>query len=97
MFDRDRWQEIGHALMANKTRTFLTAFGVFWGIFMMIIMMGAGNGLRNGVQADMGSLAVNSVFMWTQSTSIPYKGLPKGRSFYFRNDDMEAISGISHR
>lgn len=91
MFDRDRWQEIGHALMANKTRTFLTAFGVFWGIFMMIIMMGAGNGLRNGVQADMGSLAVNSVFMWTQSTSIPYKGLPKGRSFYFRNDDMEAI------
>lgn len=91
MWDRDQWQEIAQTLSANKTRTFLTAFGVFWGIFMMIIMMGSGNGLRNGVQRDMGSMAVNSVVMWTRATGMPYQGLPKGRRYNFRNADMEAI------
>lgn len=91
MFDRDKWQEIGHALLANKTRTFLTAFGVFWGIFMMIIMMGSGNGLENGVTQDMKSRAINSVVMWTQMTSLPYEGLPKGRFYNFRNSDMIAL------
>ncbi len=91
MFDRDRWQEIFHVLSANKLRTALTAFGVFWGIFMMIIMVGSGNGLKNGVTRDMGGVAMNSSFMWTQSTGIPYKGLPKGRYFNFKNEDIQAI------
>ncbi|MGE5383185.1 MAG: ABC transporter permease [Omnitrophica WOR_2 bacterium] len=91
MFDLDRWQEIMSALKKNKMRTFLTAFGVFWGIFMLIIMLGAGNGLRNGVTSDFGDFATNSVFMWTRTTTIPYKGLPRGRNFNFRNDDIEAL------
>ena len=91
MFDRDRWQEIYHTLRKNKLRTFMTAFGVFWGIFMLIIMLGSGRGLENGVTSGMGNFATNSVFMWTNQTSMPYQGFPKGRRFYFDNDDIEAL------
>ena len=73
MFDLDRWQEIYHVLASNKLRTFLTAFGVFWGIFMLVIMLGSGNGLENGVTQNFGDMATNSVFIWTQQTSVPYK------------------------
>ena len=91
MFDRDSWQEIFHTLKKNKLRTFLTAFGVFWGIFMLIIMLGSGNGLENGVRSGMGDFASNSFFVWTQRTSIPYKGFPRGRFFNFKNDDIQAL------
>jgi putative ABC transport system permease protein len=91
MFDLDRWQEIMSALKKNKMRTFLTAFGVFWGIFMLIVMLGAGNGLRNGVTSDFGDFATNSVFMWTRNTTVPYKGLPRGRHFNFKMDDVAAL------
>jgi len=91
MFDRDSWQEIFHTLKKNKLRTFLTAFGVFWGILMLIIMLGSGNGLENGVRSEMGDFASNSFFIWTQRTSIPYKGFPRGRFFNFKNDDIQAL------
>jgi putative ABC transport system permease protein len=91
MFDRDSWQEIFHTLKKNKLRTFLTAFGVFWGIFMLIIMLGSGNGLENGVTSGMGNFASNSFFVWTQRTSMPYKGFPRGRFFNFKNDDIQAL------
>jgi len=91
MFDADRWHEIFYALKKNKLRTFFTAFGVFWGIFMLVIMMGSGNGLRNAVFADFGNMATNSVFMWTQRTTIPYKGFQRGRYYNFRNSDTQAM------
>ncbi|MCB0807065.1 MAG: ABC transporter permease [Bacteroidales bacterium] len=91
MFDRDRWQEIFHTLKKNRLRTFMTAFGVFWGIFMLIIMLGSGAGLENGVTAGMGNFATNSVFIWTEATTMPYKGFPRGRRFWFRNDDIKAL------
>lgn len=91
MFDRDSWQEIFHTLKKNKLRTFMTAFGVFWGIFMLIIMLGSGTGLENGVTSGMGNFATNSFFVWSQRTSMPYKGFPRGRFFNFRNDDINAI------
>ncbi len=91
MFDKDRWQEIYHTLKSNKLRTFLTAFGIFWGIFMLVIMLGAGNGLENGVYHGMGDFATNSVFIWTQRTTKPYKGFKKGRYYNFKNDDIQAI------
>ena len=91
MFDRDRWQEIFHTLKQNKLRTFMTAFGVFWGIFMLIIMLGSGAGLENGVSSGMGDFATNSVFMWPQRTTMPYKGFPRGRGFDFKNDDIQAL------
>jgi putative ABC transport system permease protein len=91
MFDLDRWHEIMSALKKNKLRTFFTAFGVFWGIFMLVIMLGSGTGLRNGVTSDFGDFATNSVFMWTRPTSIPYKGLPRARNYNFKNDDIDAL------
>lgn len=91
MFDLDRWQEILSALSKNKVRTFLTAFGVFWGIFMLLVMMGAGDGLEKGAKKDFGSFATKALYMWTQSTSKPYKGLPPGRGFNFNNSDTEAM------
>ncbi len=91
MFNRDRWIEIIEALNANRFRTLLTAFGVFWGIFILVLLLALTNGLRNGVQADFGSFATNSIFMWSQGTSMPYKGLPKGRYFNFKLSDVEAL------
>lgn len=91
MFDLDRWHEIMSALKKNKLRTFFTAFGVFWGIFMLVIMLGSGTGLRNGVTSDFGDFATNSVFMWTRPTSVPYKGLPRARNYNFKNDDIDAL------
>ncbi len=91
MIDLDKWQEIIAVLRKNKLRTFLTAFGVFWGIFMLIIMLGSGNGLENGVTEGFGDFATNSAFIWTRSTTVPYKGFPRGRYWLFTNDDMIAL------
>nr|WP_321246361.1 ABC transporter permease [uncultured Psychroserpens sp.] len=91
MFSRDRWDEILEALNANKFRTFLTAFGVFWGITILVLLLALTNGLKNGATADFGDFATNSMFMWTQGTSKPYKGLPKGRYFNYKMDDVAAI------
>ena len=91
MFDSDRWQEIYHVLSKNVLRTLLTAFGVFWGMFMLVILMGSGNGLRTGVLSSFGSFATNSFFMWGGSTSMPYQGFQKGRYISFTNDDTETL------
>ena len=91
IMDLDKWKEIWAVLKKNRLRTFFTAFGVFWGIFMLVIMMGSGNGLRNAIFRDMGNMATNSFFMWTHRTTVPYKGFPRGRFFNFRNGDTEAM------
>lgn len=91
MFDLNRWQEIYSTLRSNKLRTFLTAFGVAWGIFMLVVMLGSGTGLQNGVTNGMGDFATNSAFMWTQVTSKPYKGFQRGRRWNFNNGDTEAL------
>lgn len=91
MFDLDKWSEILQALTKNPLRTMLTALGVFWGIFMLVIMLGSGKGLENGVQAGFSGMATNSVFIWTQRTSKAYMGLPPGRGFNMNNDDFTAL------
>jgi len=91
LFDKDKFTEIWHALGKNKLRTFFTAFGVFWGIFMLVIMLGSGKGLHNGVNQGMGDMATNALFVWTQPTTISYKGFPKGRRYNFNNDDTQAL------
>lgn len=91
MFDRDKWNEIIEALSAKPLRTLITAFGVFWGIFILVILLSASQGLQNGIKRQMGGLSTNTMFMWTQSTSKPYKGLPQGRFFNFKNGDVDAI------
>ncbi len=91
MFNKDRWTEIIEALNANPFRTLLTAFGVFWGIFILVALLALTNGLRNGVSKDFGNFATNSLMMWGQGTSKPYKGLPKGRRVSFKLEDVAVL------
>ncbi|MEQ8218042.1 MAG: ABC transporter permease [Arenibacter sp.] len=91
MFNKDRWKEILEVLTSNWFRTILTAFGVFWGILILIVLLAAGKGLENGIRSNFGDIATNTMFMWTQGTSIAYKGLPKGRRFTFKLEDVAAI------
>jgi len=90
ILDRDIWQEIFDSLSRHKLRSFLTAFGVFWGIFMLVNLLGVGRGLRNGTEAQMG--LKNAIYLWSgRSTSIPYKGLSKGRNIRMNDGDIEAL------
>ena len=91
MFDYDKWNEIYYSLKKNKLRTFLTGFSVAWGIFMLIILLGMGKGLQNGVQREFSSDAVNSVWVGGGTTSMPYNGLKEGRRVRFKNIDYELI------
>ncbi|MEO6883706.1 MAG: ABC transporter permease [Bacteroidia bacterium] len=91
MFDLDKWQEILATINKHKLRTLLTAFGVFWGIFMLVLLMGTGKGLQNGVYRDFANLATNSVFVWAEKTSIPYHGLQPGRFIQLTNEDTKAL------
>jgi putative ABC transport system permease protein len=94
IFERDNWQEIFATIRKNKLRTFLTMLGVFWGIFMLVIMLGSGNGLRNGILKDFNGTATNSFFAWTQQTTKAYKGMKPGRRFNFNMADVEALKQI---
>lgn len=91
MFDRDNWQEIFSTIRKNKLRTFLTALGVFWGIFMLVFILGMGNGLETGVYRNFGSGAKNIMYVWTYKTALPYKGLGPGRYILLNLDDMDDI------
>lgn len=91
MFDIDKWQEIFDSLRRHKLRTLLTAFGVFWGIFMLIALLAAGKGIEKGVLTDFGEFAKNSVFIWGERTQLPYKGFRPGRSIRMTLDDVAAI------
>jgi putative ABC transport system permease protein len=92
MFDLDHWQEIGAALGKNRLRTFLTAFGVFWGIFLLVVLLGSGNGLSNGVMQGFSGTATNSLFVWGMRTSKPYAGLDAGRSIDFTDEDTAELA-----
>ena len=91
IFERDNWQEIFATIRKNKLRTFLTMLGVFWGIFMLVIMLGAGNGLRNGVLKEFAGTATNSFYIWAQRTSKAYKGMQPNRSFNYTTVDTERL------
>ncbi|WP_445955267.1 ABC transporter permease [Yeosuana sp.] len=91
MFNKERWDEILEALNANKFRTFLTAFGVFWGIAILVLLLALTNGLQKGVESSFGNFAANSSFVYVRGTTMPYKGLPKRRRFDLDLDDVKAI------
>jgi putative ABC transport system permease protein len=91
LIDRDHWREIYEALRGNKMRTFLTAFGVFWGIFMLMVMLASGNGLWNGVRQGFADGATNSLFIWSQRTSKPWRGMPIGRQIQLDAADADAL------
>ena len=91
MFDLDSWQEIWVTITRNKRRSLLTAFGIFWGIFMLVVMLGAGNGLSEGVSSDIQGFSENSALFFTNNTSEPYKGFRKGRYWNMQEEDLDIL------
>lgn len=100
MFDLDKWQEILDTIKKNKLRTALTAFSVAWGIFILIILLAAGQGLRNGAQNEFGRDAANSIWVDGGETSMAYAGYKPGRKIQLTNTDFydikNKVPGVDH-
>ena len=79
LFDRDTWQEVYDSMSKNKLRTVITMVGVWWGILLLITLLGAARGMENSFNRAFGDFATNSVFVWGQSTSKPFKGFQEGK------------------
>lgn len=88
----DQFQEIYDTLKKNKLRTTLTGLSVSWGIFILIVLLGAGNGLKNGVMQNFSSRAVNRINLWSGTTSMPHNGLKSGRQLMFTENEVDAIN-----
>ncbi len=89
--DIDRWEEILITITRNKTRSLLTAFGVFWDIFMLVALMGGGQGMKDMMSANFKGFATNSAFFFSNNTSEAYKGFRKGRWWNINLSDIERI------
>ena len=95
-FDTDRLREILDTLSRNKSRTFLTGFGVFWGVFMLVGLIGGGDGLKELINKNLDGFATNSAVVWAQQTTIPYHGFRKGRQWVMNYDDVKRQIGRAH-
>jgi len=91
ILDRDNWAEIWVVLRANKLRTALTAFGVSWGIFMLVAMIGFGSAMQSGTKRNLSGMATNMMFCWGQSTTQAYEGMKPGRVIQFKTQDIELL------
>ncbi|MCI4641740.1 MAG: ABC transporter permease [Flavobacteriaceae bacterium] len=91
IFDSNTWQEIFGSIKKNKTRTIITVIGVLWGIFVYIAMAGAAKGLDNGFERAFETVAMNSMFTWAQSTSMPYDGYKTGRRLQLKIQDVTVM------
>ncbi len=92
IFSADHWQEVFQILRRNRLRTFLTACGVFWGVFMLVVMLGFGKGLENGATKGFSSWALNTIFIWSGETSKAFAGRQPGRRIQMTMEDIEAIA-----
>ena len=91
LIDIDRWEEVLLTITRNKTRSVLTAFGIFWGIFMLVALIGGGNGLQQMMSSNFAGFATNSCFIVSRETTEPYKGFRKGRKWDLENQDLEVL------
>ncbi len=89
--DLDTYKEILDTITRNKSRSLLTGFGVFWGVFMLIALIGGGQGMKEKLQKNFAGFATNTAIMWAQNTTKPYKGFNKGRSWNMELNDMERL------
>lgn len=100
MLSLDVWQEILDTTRKNKLRSFLTGFSVAWGIFMLVVLLGSGTGLKNGIEHEFRDDAINSLWIRSGQTSVPYRGLQPGRDIRFTNRDHDSIEttidGVEH-
>ena len=93
-FDIDRYKEIVDTLARNRSRTILTGFGIFWGIFMLLIMLGGGNGLKAILNQNFQGFAANTIVVGSNRTSKPYGGFKRDRSWSLDKTDIEAIKAL---
>jgi putative ABC transport system permease protein len=91
IFDKDTWQEIYGSIRKNKLRTGITIIGVMWGIFLLVVLLGAARGMENNFNKMFGDFATNSVFIWGQSTSKPFKGFQEGKRVRLKMSDVNNI------
>ena len=91
LFDKNTWQEIFGSIGKNRTRTIITVIGVLWGIFIYIALAGASKGLDNGFERNFETVAKNSLWAWSQRTSMPYAGYKIGRSLRLRVGDAQVL------
>ena len=91
MFDLDRYREILDTLTRNKSRSFLTGFGVFWGVFMLVALIGGGQGLKEMLNNNFEGFATNSAMVWAQPTKKAFKGFRKGRKWELEYKDVERL------
>ena len=92
LFDKNTWQEIFGSIGKNKTRTIITVIGVLWGIFIYIVLAGASQGMDNGFEKNFETVAKNSIWAWSQSTSMPYAGFKTGRSLQIKVGDATTLA-----
>ena len=90
-FDIDSYREIIDTLTRNKSRSFLTGFGVFWGVFMLVARIGGGQGMKEMLNQNFEGFATNSAMIWSQPTSKTYKGFHKGRRWDMEYKDVERL------
>jgi putative ABC transport system permease protein len=91
MFDLDKWKEIWATLRSNKLRTFLTAFGVFWGVFMLMAMLSFGSSMQSGMQRQIRGMATNLLWVWGGVSTEAYEGMQPGRQTRYNTDDIEIL------
>lgn len=91
LFDKDLWIEIFHTLGKNMFRTFLTMLGVIFAMIILVLLLGSANGMSNGFNKLFAGTASNSLFVWGQSTSEPYKGFERGRRIRYKLEDADIL------
>lgn len=91
LFDSDTWQEIYGGIRKNKTRTVITIIGVLWGIFLLVVLLGAARGMENNFKSAFGDFATNSLVVWTERTDTPFKGFQKGRKIQLKKRDIDIL------
>lgn len=93
-FDADTYREIADSLLRNKRRSLLTGFGIFWGLFMLLFLIGGGNGLKDLLSKNFDGFATNSIVLFANETTKPYKGFKEGRTWQLEYRDVDRLKDM---